>query len=64
MVLCCEYCEPCCDFCIYCIHEESLIDGEVNYGAPIGCEKHEDQEHQLAALTCGCCEDFHCFNVE
>lgn len=64
MILCGEYCEPCCDFCIHCIHEEKMEDGEVSHGAPIGCGKHKDQEHQDIALICGYCDDFHCFRAE
>lgn len=46
MVLCNKDCIPCCDFCLYSIHEKILIDGKVTNGAPVGCFKHPDIEHQ------------------
>jgi hypothetical protein len=28
---------------------------------PIGCNLHQDEEHQEIAFYCGSCEDFYCF---
>ena len=63
MVLCNKDCIPCCDFCLYSIHEKILIDGKVTNGAPVGCFKHPDIEHQEIAESYGYCDDFHCFRA-
>lgn len=69
MRLCDYHCIPCCDFCIYADHElfNALNkDGEMVQviGGPIKCNKHKDTEHQMTAIMCGSCEDFHCFNIK
>lgn len=64
MILCSKHCVQCCDFCIYVkrhIYQDD--DGNPINGEPIGCYLHDDEEHELAAVTCGCCEDFHCFRA-
>lgn len=63
MVLCNKDCIPCCDFCLYSIHEKILIDKKVINGAPVGCFKHPDIEHQEAAENGEYCDDFHCFRA-
>lgn len=63
MVLCNKGCEPCCDFCIHAIHDKFEHDGKAIIGGPIGCLIHLDKEHEDIAVTCGYCEDFHCFNA-
>jgi hypothetical protein len=63
MILCNKDCIPCCDFCIYAIHDKFIENGIEITGGPIGCNKHNDKEHQEIAESCGSCPDFHCFNV-
>lgn len=63
MVLCNKDCVPCCNFCLYSIHEKILIDGKVTNGAPVGCFKHPDIEHQETAESGEYCDDFHCFRA-
>ena len=64
MILCNNYCTPCCDFCIYAKRNMYLdYDGNPIYGEPIGCELHDDEEHELIAVSCGYCDDFHCFRA-
>ena len=67
MIGCSEECLrlACCDFCIYVKHKyffKKNKDGElhkINSG-PIGCNLHQDKEHQEIAKGCGYCSDFHC----
>ena len=64
MILCKNYCSPCCDFCLYVkrnMHQDD--DGYIINGEPIGCELHDDEEHELVAVSCGYCDDFHCFRA-
>lgn len=65
MILCGNHCVPCCDFCIHAIHQ-LYTDGNnpAIVGEPIGCKLHDDEEHELIAVTCGSCKDFHCFRTE
>lgn len=61
MILCNKYCNPCCDFCAYALHGDLEHDGT---SGPIGCILHLDKEHQDEALSCGFCDDFHCFRAK
>lgn len=63
MILCNKDCVPCCDFCLYSIHERIPIKGKLIVGAPVGCSKHSDIEHQEIAEGYGYCDDFHCFRA-
>ena len=63
MILCNKDCMPCGDFCIYAIHEEFEENGKLIKGGPVGCKKHQDEEHQEIAESCGYCPDYHCFNI-
>lgn len=63
MILCDKDCIPCCDFCIYALHDKFTENGIEITGGPIGCNKHNDKEHQEIAESCGSCPDFHCFRV-
>ena len=58
MVLCSRQCTPCCDFCAYVHAGDFDRDGTTG---PIGCNLHDDEEHQEIAESCGHCDDFHCF---
>lgn len=67
MIGCSEECLrlACCDFCIYVKHKYFLKknkDGELHKisSGPIGCNLHQDKEHQEIAKGCGYCSDFHC----
>ena len=61
MVLCEKDCIPCCDFCIYARHDKFIIGGKEHTGGPIECILHKDEEHQEIAISCGYCDDYHCF---
>lgn len=63
MILCNKDCIPCCDFYLYSVHEKILIDGKVINGAPVGCFKHPDIEHQETEESGEYCDDFHCFRA-
>ena len=64
MKLCEHNCKPCCDFCIHVGHEFiQADDGHYIKGGPCACYLHSDEEHQDIAMSCGHCDDFHCFNV-
>jgi len=63
MILCNKDCIPCCDYCLYSMHELFPYNGKMINGAPVGCFKNEDAEHQKIAECCGYCEDFQCMNV-
>ena len=64
MIKCGKNCVPCCDFCIYAKHDAFIYADQQIMGGPIGCELHLDEEHQLAAVSCGECEDFHCYRAD
>ena len=61
MILCKDCDFPCCDFCIYANHGKMIKNGEEITTGPIGCNLHEDEEHQRIAIGCGYCDDYHCF---
>jgi hypothetical protein len=46
------------------MHERIPYNGEMINGGPIGCFEHTDIKHQEIAVSCGYCDDFHCFNVK
>jgi hypothetical protein len=56
MLKCSNNCIPCYDFCIYCKHDN-------NSSEPIGCNLHSEEKYQLTAISCGYCNNFHCFRV-
>lgn len=64
MILCDKDCVPCCDYCTYSQHELIFVNGRIIKGAPIGCNKHCDEEHLYIVQGCGYCEDFRCKNVK
>ena len=63
MILCNNHCTPCCDFCWHVRRDVYQDDNQVIIGGPVGCALHDDEEHELIAVSCGYCDDFHCFNA-
>lgn len=63
MILCSNSCIPCCDYCEYVVHEKFRIDGDIQLGSPLFCQKYNDEYHNKIVGCCGYCTDFYCKNI-